>query len=82
MSPIRMSPENTEGTVFVRNTCGRCGGCGQLAAWDESSRQQVAVWCPICRGTGEAQYFQSEGNPSANLPTVRRYADGAPTRSR
>lgn len=74
--PVRISPDQTSGIVYSVNSCGRCGGAGKLASWDSVSQTTIAIWCPICKGTGEAQYFQSEGNPTASLPGVRRYADG------
>lgn len=73
---MALSPDETEGLIYVRNTCGRCGGSGQLWAWNSVTQTQEPVWCPICKGTGEAQYFASEGAPHTNLPTNRRYADG------
>lgn len=76
MAPPRISPDQTSGIVYVTNSCGRCGGSGQIAAWDGLTNSTIAVWCPICKGTGEAQYFQSEGAQHSALPTNRRYADG------
>ena len=74
--PVRLSADNVEGVTYVKSTCGRCGGSGQLQAWDPTTRQPIAVWCGVCSGTGEAQRFLSEGNPATPLPAVRRYADG------
>lgn len=77
MSPVRISPDQTSGIVYVNSECGRCGGSGQIAGWDSTINQPIAIWCPICKGTGEAQYFQGSGASHSALPTNRRYADGA-----
>lgn len=69
---VPISPDETEGLVYMPGTCHRCNGYGALLAEDNTQ-----VPCPICKGTGNANYFMTEGNPNAPLPVNKRYADGA-----
>jgi hypothetical protein len=70
-SPV---PDSTEGIVYTTDTCGRCSGAGQLMTYNAVTMRNEPVWCPICKGTGQAQHFQSHGNPNIGLPTYKRFA--------
>lgn len=72
-----LSPDETEGLVYTPGTCNRCNGYGVLLTEDNSQ-----VPCPICKGSGNANYFMTEGRQNTPIPANRRFADGAPPRSR
>jgi hypothetical protein len=67
---IRIKPATSIQTFG--DTCGRCGGSGRIATL---APNQEAGLCPVCKGSGTAQVFESFGNRSSNLPGAR-FADG------
>ena len=72
---IRIKP--SEQIQAFNDTCGRCGGSGQI----DSLGIGFAGPCPVCSGKGYMPRFESQGAMQTNLPTSRSYAGEVETRT-